>query len=387
MGMPELGFPRRIIYGEDAGESLLQLLEMFEARRVLVITDRSIMETGAFRRIMSVLASNYDVEVYPDVRPEPGIEIAVDASRHAEGVDVIIAIGGGSVIDVAKAASVLAKRPDVGIEDIAPFNLLRVEYGKPYLVAVPTTAGTGSDASYGIVLSKVEPGIGRLKIAVGSFEVIPHATILDPKIPQGAPTAVRVGALADAVSHALEALASTSANPLSDALAEKSLVLLFTRAERAVRDGEMEAWRDVHLAATMAGAAFSNSGLGLAHAIAHPLGGLIGRHHGMVVGIVMLGVLQRYMEVPHIAEKYSRVQLVLEKAYRLEERRDLAEHLVALYAKIGHPMRFRELGVDYEEFKVAAGKAAELSYHDPDIAFSPVIPDTEEIEELIMSLY
>ncbi len=385
--MPELGFPRRVILGEDVGEALPNVLRSLGVERLLVVTDKSIGSLQFFRDLIGALSREFTVEVFDEVEPEPHIESAIRASGKAVGMDAIVAIGGGSVIDVAKAASVIAKRPGVRVEDIAPFNPLRVEYEKPYLIAVPTTSGTGSDASYGIVLAREEPGVGKVKIAVGSFEVIPHATILDHRIPRSAPVRVKVGAIVDALSHSLESLASTGSNPFSDALAEKAATLIFTNAPSAVKEDDEEAWLDVHAAATMAGMAFSNSGLGLAHAIAHPLGGLLGVHHGTTVGIVTLGVARLYMDDPRVRGKYERLKNILERVYGLPSRRDIVDHMHNLYHEIGQPVRFRELGIGEDKYREAAGKASELAYHDPDIAFSPVIPSTEEIEELILSLY
>ncbi|MEB3806016.1 MAG: iron-containing alcohol dehydrogenase, partial [Desulfurococcales archaeon] len=144
---------------------------------------------------------------------------------------------------------------------------------------------------------------------------------------------------------------------------------------------------NLHAAATMAGIAFSNSGLGLAHAIAHPLGALLGLHHGTTVGIVMLGVLEVYMRDPQVSVKYSRVKRLLEQVHSLPERPSLLDHITRLYEEIGQPARFRELGIDREKYIEAAAKAPELAYHDPDIAFSPVIPSTEEIREILEKLY
>ena len=385
--MVELGFPRRVILGEPAAEALTGLLEALGARSVLVVTDPGVAGQGFYKEIIRVLRERFEVAEYRGVAPEPGVEFAAEAAKLARGRDAVIAIGGGSAIDVAKAAAVLAKRPSLGLEDIAPFNPLGVELEKPLVVAVPTTAGTGSDASYGIVLAREEPGLGRVKVAVGSYEVIPYATVLDPSLPAGAPARIKVGAAVDALSHALEALASTNSNPFSDALAEKAAVLIFTSAPAAINRGDGEAWARLHSAATMAGMAFSNSGLGLAHAIAHPLGGLLGLHHGTVVGVVLLGVLPLYEEVPGVREKYERLRIVLEEAYGLPKRGSLLEHVKALYGEIGQPTRFRELGVQRDRFVEAAGKAAELALHDPDAAFSPVIPAPEEIRSLILSLY
>ncbi|MCE4620212.1 MAG: iron-containing alcohol dehydrogenase, partial [Desulfurococcales archaeon] len=372
---------------EPAGEALKGILQLHEAKRLLIVSDPVISRLDFYKEVIEALEDEYEIEEFTEVEPEPSIETAVKAGEKARGRDAVVAIGGGSVIDVAKTASFLAKRPGLNVEDIAPFNPLGIELEKPVLIAIPTTAGTGSDASYGIVLSKTEPGVGKVKVAVGSYEVIPYATILDHRIPAGAPRKIKAGAIADALSHALEALASTNSNPFSDALAEKAITLILTSAPKAVKENDEEAWQNLHAAATMAGMAFSNSGLGLAHAIAHPLGALLRLHHGATVGIVMLGVLELYMRGPQVSAKYDRIKRLLEVVYGLPERPSLLDHITWLYKEIGQPTRFNELGVDREKYNDAVSKASELAYHDPDIAFSPVIPSTEDIQEILWKLY
>lgn len=383
--MVELGFPRRILWGERAADAISGLLSVWGAKRVLVISDNIIVGLPLVREIIESLKASYEVKVFSNVPAEPPSSVAEEAAGLARSVDVVIAIGGGSVIDVAKAATVLAKRPGLSVSDVAPFNPLGVEFEKPYLVAVPTTAGTGSDASYGIVLVAEGPGGERVKIAVGSFEVVPHASVLDPELPKSAPRHVSVGAVVDALSHALESIASTASNPFSEALAEKAAGLIFTVAPRALRVGE--GWDLLHAAATMAGMAFTNSGLGLAHAIAHPLGGLLGLHHGSVVGVIMLRVLPLYEKAQGSAERLQRLKIMLESVYALPERESLTGHVRALYEQIGAATSLAELGVSRADLERVASKAAELALHDPDIAFSPVIPGPEEIEEIILSSY
>ncbi|MCE4624943.1 MAG: iron-containing alcohol dehydrogenase [Desulfurococcales archaeon] len=385
--MPELGFPRRVILGERASDAVQGLLTLIGGRRVLLVSDPWLSKTPGYRSLLGALMSQYDVLEFSEVEPEPGIETALKAAEHARGVDAVIAYGGGSVIDVAKAATVLAKRPGMSVENIAPFNILGIELEKPILIAVPTTSGTGSDASYGIVLSKHVEGVGKVKIAVGSFEVIPFATVLDPELPSGAPERVKIGAVVDALTHAVESLACTNTNPISEALAEKAVALIFQHAPKALKEGDRESWEALHAAATMAGMAFTNSGLGLAHAIAHPLGGLLGTHHGTTVGITLLGVLPLYEKTEGSGERLERLKKVLEHLYGQPPSPDLRAHIERLYREIGQPLRFRELGIERDKYEKAAEKAAELAYHDPEIAFSPVIPEVEGLRELIMSLY
>jgi len=382
--LPMLGFPRRVVYSEPAPGAVAELLELVGASRVLVVSDPVISRQGFFQSLLETLRDRFEVTVYDSVSPEPPVDVAEEIARAAEGTDAIIAVGGGSVIDAAKAGMVLAERPGLSIEDVAPFSVLGIELEKPVLIAVPTTAGTGSDASYGIVLTRGE-GSEREKIAVGSYEVIPLATVLDPSLPLSAPARVRIGAIMDALSHAIEALASTASNPFSEALAEHAARTIFEHAKSAL-EGDSEAMARIHAAATMAGMAFTNSGLGLAHALAHPLGALLSTHHGTTVGIVLLGVLPIYEKAEETGGRLDRLLRVLQ-VLGLTRAESLRDAVAQLYDSIGAPTRFRDLGVDAERYREAARLAAERALHEPNIAFSPIVPSVEEMVELLLSLY
>ncbi len=385
--MTELVFPRRIIYGEDASESLVILLDYLDARNILVVSDPVISGLELYKNLVSRLTeTGRNIYEYKDVPPEPPVEIGdkIIETVKKHTIDAVIAIGGGSVIDAAKATHVKLHRPDVDVKDVAPFNPLGLEYSKPILIAIPTTAGTGSDASYGIVLTVHNET--HYKMAVGSPEVVPYATILDQRFPMNAPRRIQVGAAVDALSHALEALSSNYSNPFSEALAEKAAILIFTELEKAL-SGDEEAWTKIHLAATMAGIAFTNSGLGLAHAIAHSIGGELKIHHGTMVGIVLPRVIKLNLRDDDASARLNRLKTLLEKIYGFEEKNSIVDHIVDFYKRIGQPTGVSELGVSKEKFTSVVEKMLDEVYHDPEMAYAPVIPDPEELKELIMSLY
>ena len=385
--MPEIVLPRRIIFGEDAGNALIGLLDYIGAKKILVITDRVISKLERYTGLINYLRdSGIEVMEYRDIPPEPPIDIGDKIAESIdETPDAIIAVGGGSVIDAAKAALVKIHRPDVDIRDVAPFNLLRIEFSRPVLIAIPTTAGTGSDVSFGIVLSTRE-GEKYYKLAVGSFEVVPYASILDPGFPITAPRSIKVGAAIDALSHALEALSSNNSNVFSDALAEKAAIIIFLYLEKAL-EGDMDSMTMLHLAATMAGVAFTNSGLGLAHAIAHSIGGELGIHHGTIVGIVLPRVLELNMKDPMVSNKLDRLRLILERVYDAPRRASIVEHVIDLYKKVNQPTGLRELGISREKYIAVIEKMKEEIFHDPEVAYAPIIPDQEELEKILLDIY
>ncbi len=387
--MPETSLPRRIVWGEPAGDALTDLLETLQAKQVLLVSDPIISELPKYKQIRDALAERgFIVREYTRVPREPPIEIADEVASHARGVDAIIAVGGGSVIDAAKSGLVKAKNPSIDVRDVAPFNRLGLEASKPLLIAVPTTAGTGSDASYGIVLKGEVEGVGEVKIAVGSPEIVPYATILDPELPMNAPKHVKASSMVDALSHALEAMASTQASPLSDALALEAAKTILAYGPRAMEEADPSLWEKIHLAATMAGMAFTAAGLGLAHAIAHTLGGLLGTPHGSTVGVVTPRVVELYWSrCGECRRKYQELQLVLAEIYGVGSGKSLRETIEEFYSRIGQPLRFRDLGVAEDSYIEAVERGLEEVYHDPDIAYSPVVLDENELGRLLLELY
>ena len=386
--MPELVFPRRIIYDENVGDSLVNLLATLNASKALIITDKNIGEAGLLDTITSSLKqAGISFAIYNNVKPEPPIDTASEIANLASNVkpDVFIAVGGGSVIDAAKAGTVKYVRPDLDVRSISPFENIGLEARKPVLIAVPTTSGTGSDATLGIVLTDHTED-GRVKLALGSPEVVPYASILDPNMVLSLPRNLKVWTGTDALSHALEAYVSNQANPVSDALAEKAIALLFRYLPEAVT-GDAVAVSKVHLAATMAGATFSNSGLGVAHAIAHPLGSILGTHHGMTVGIVLPYVIEYYLKhSPEVAAKYNTLAGIVS----LQLGRDIGgiiDGIKWLYDRLGFPLRFGEAGVAREKYVEAVEKVPFMALQDADMAFAPVIPDPEEIKSLLEKMY
>ncbi len=387
--MPEAGFPRRVIIGEEASSALLNIAEYYGLRKVLVVTDKGIASSGILEGLVATLRNaDVEVEVFDGIEPEPRVD---DVRKLAEsvrdrGFEAVIAVGGGSVIDAAKAFTLLLANPDADPIALAPFQPVGLEKHRPLLVAVPTTAGTGSDWSYALVLTVIEDE-SRRKEPAANFEIVPHIVILDPSLPSRAPRRVAVGAIADALGHAIEAYVAAQSNPVSEALAEHAVRLIFRSAEKAVKEGDQEAWLNLHAAASMAGAAFSSAGLGIVHAIAHPLGAILGIHHGTLVGIVLPHVIKFYYErSPQVKGKLERLRLILETVEGLPSRPTLYHHVVGLYNAIDQPYTLTQLGFKEEQVAEIAEKVGEEALHDPDIAFAPYVPDVNEIIELVKGL-
>ena len=312
-------------------------------------------------------------------------KIALLAERH--GVNLFIAVGGGSVIDAAKAGLLMyEKGMDYDPTSLSPFDKLGLGR-KAKLVAVPTTSGTGSDASFGIVLTRIK-GSSKRKIAVGNYELVPYATILDPSFTVTMPVSLTRNTALDALAHAVEAYVAVMANPFSDALAEKAVEIIVGDLPIVLTNpGDIEARRRLHMAATMAGMAFTAAGLGLAHAIAHAIGPKLQLHHGLAVSLVLPYVVEYNMEHSETARnKYTRLSEIMErKGYSGE----LDKQLKQLYKTIGHPTRISELEkpLSQDEWESIVGSIALEALADPELAFNPVPIGQDDIEALLRKMY
>jgi alcohol dehydrogenase class IV len=375
--MNKICLPRYIVAGDDSLEDLRDELLKRGTRRVLLVTDANLFR--AHQKRMEALLQGFESHVLSDVSEEPDFGYVEDRWQGLaqRPPDAIVAWGGGSVIDAAKALLFKLEKPEEKLEEVSPF----VHYGigeKIRLFVVPTTAGTGSDASFGIVLTRQDRQ-GRVKTPLGSYELVPYATYLEPELTLGlGPNATRATAL-DALTHALEAYIATGASEFTDALAEKTVELIYDSLPVAYSSGsDREARRKLQVAATMAGVALTNSGLGLAHCLGHALGSVFGTVHGSSVG-VYLPYIVRY----NSAQKQS----VREKYTRLSERLGysaMPAALSALYTKVGAAYNLAMLGISEADVRENLERLVEIAASDSEIVFNPVLPRREHIRDILL---
>ena len=274
------------------------LLSSAKLRHPLIVTDPFLREAMAPRLTALLDEAGIDYTVFSDVEPNPtsaNCEACRDAYLAA-GCDSFIGLGGGAPMDTAKAAACLLVRPD---KTVAQMNgILRVWKKLPVLIAVPTTAGTGSETTIAAVIVDEKT---RHKAAIMDPVLMPRYAVLDPELTEGLPPAVTASTGMDALVHALEAYFSRSNNTKeTKKLAEDAVCLIFQYLERAYRDGsDMEAREQMQLAAYKAGFAFSRVGVGNVHAIAHTLGGLYNTPHGLANAVILPHVLRDYGPVVH----------------------------------------------------------------------------------------
>ncbi len=380
--------PRLIYYGSGASEMLGELAKNLGWKRVLLVCDPVVEKLGLASKVEQALRNTgVEVRVYDKVEPEPLFSQAEEIGRLAQEFEpqAIVAVGGGSVIDAAKGAWVKYERPDYDLRGVTPFEWMGLGK-KCMLVAIPTTSGTGSEATLGIVLSEPLDG-GKRKVALGSPEVVSMVAVLDPDLAKTMPRRLTISTGVDVLAHAVEAVVSSEASEFTDALAFKATEIVFTYLPRAVENpDDMEARSKMHLAATMAGMAFSNSGLGLAHAVAHAMGPVAGLPHGTSVGIALPFVVEyNSAKSSNAAEKYGKLLSYLEVMARVEAD-TLAAAIKELYSRIGQPETVAQAGGDAASVQARAEEIVDEAFQDPDLVFNPVFPDRGEVVEMVKKM-
>lgn len=273
----------RVVYGDGALAHLGSLV----GERVCLVTDATLRRLGYAERVLEALApTGMSVAIFSEVEPEPSLETAQRGADFLRGCtpDWIVALGGGSVIDAAKAMWVLYERPDLTPEAINPIDRLDLRR-KARLAAIPTTSGTGSEATWAIVLTDPRE---RRKLGLGNPEDLPDLAILDPQLALGMPARLTADTGLDALTHAVEGFTATWHNDFSDGLCLNAARLIFEYLPRAYRDGADEDAR-AHLqnAAAIAGLGFGNAMAALAHGMGHALGAVFHIPHGRAVALCL----------------------------------------------------------------------------------------------------
>lgn len=289
-GMIELYQPRHTLIGRDGITKIPHFLRRLSADRVLVVTDKGLVKIGTAGKVTAVLDdAKIDYVIYDGVEPNPTVRIVNEAFEFYKQKEcgAIIAIGGGSPIDVAKAVSILSANGGK-IEDYNGYNKSK-KHGAP-IIAVNTTAGTGSECTRAYVVTDEQT---KSKMLMVDTNCLAHLALDDPMLMVGMPPSLTAATGIDALTHAIESYICNTHTPYTDALAIESIRLITGALERAVTDGsDMDARTDMCWAEYMAGLSFSNAGLGLVHGIAHQLGGYYNIPHGLANAIMLPRVLE-----------------------------------------------------------------------------------------------
>jgi alcohol dehydrogenase class IV len=373
----------KVVFGDDA----LEYLENLQGRRAFFVTDANMLAFGFVERVQQHLAAaGLESAVFTEVEPNPSLQTVRRAAEQMAEYqpDWIIGLGGGSAIDAAKAAWLLYENPDADPAAINPME----EYGlrqKARLIAIPTTSGTGSEATWATVLTDTEM---QMKLAMGTPELLPDLAIVDSTLVLGLPPRITADTGMDVLTHAVEAYTNTMRNDFTDGMALKAVDLVFKHLPRAYADGtDAEARGHMHNAAAIAGIAFGNSMLGLAHAMGHAMGAVLHVPHGRSVGLFLPYVVEftanggntRYSDIAH------HVRLPAE-----DEETGTAALVGAirgLSASIGFATSIQALGIARAAFEEALPKLVANAEADNQLFFNTRFAESDDLAKLFMCAY
>lgn len=368
--------PTRVVFEVGAIREIpIQISEL--GTKAVLVTDAGLIETGLVEKVKKTIGSKL-AGVFSDVPQDSGMEVVEAGTEYANsiGADVVVSLGGGSVIDTAKGMCILMKEGG-RLPDYEGFQML-TEPQTPH-IAVPTTAGTGSEVTMGAVILNREAG---QKIIIGENHIIPRAAILDPTLTVGLPPQLTASTGMDALTHAIESFVATMRNPISDALALHAIKLIVRYLPIAVKNGsDLLARGQMQVAALIAGWAFSNGYLGAVHAMSHSLGAVKHIPHGIANALLLPHVMQfNLQEIPELTVEIGTAMGIETRGMSTREAGEATIAAVeSLLTEIGLPRKLSELDVSEEDFSACA----ELAMSDGSIVCNPrMIMEAEEVVEL-----
>ena len=393
-------------------EALDELKAVNPRKRAFIVTDRFLYGNGYTKPITDKLNEiGISYTVFSEVEPDPTLNIAKKGAEQMTNFapDVIIAVGGGSAMDAAKIMWVLYEHPDADFTDMAMrFSDIRKRIytfpkigKKTYFIAVPTSAGTGSEVTPFAVITDSDTGI---KYPLADYELMPDMAIVDADLQMSAPKGLTAASGIDAISHGMEAFASMLATDYTDSLALRSLKIMFEYLPRAYENGanDPEAREKTANAATMAGMAFANAFLGVCHSMAHKLGSFHHLPHGIANALMLnevirfnsadspakMGTFPQYA-YPHTKARYAEIADYLNLSGKTDDEKveGLITALDALKEKIGIKKTIRDYVPDEEDFLNRLDSMTEQAFDDQCTGANPRYPLMSEIKQMYLNAY
>ena len=388
-------FSPGIIYGEDA----IDFLQNITGEKCFIVTDKILDELG-YVKILTDKLENFGkkYEIFKDVRPDPTEEGVLKAKEKciSYAPDLIIALGGGSVMDTAKAAWALYEYPDFNVDDLHPFNMELYNLGKKAkMIAIPTTSGTGAETTWAVVISRYEEEVWK-KLEQAHKGLIPTYAIVDPIFPAGMPPELTRDTAFDTLAHSVEGLVSVWRNEFSDALCIKAVELVFKYLPIAYKDGKNIEARDfLHQAATIAGLGFGNGQAHMGHSMGHSWGAVFHTPHGRVVGLFLPYVTQYCLNNPD--ENDKTIEILGRSAKKLgwanwnEDNKKAAfkiiEKIKGLMKEVKLPTSLKDLGITKEDFDSNLDMLVNLCFQSSSSVMSPRSPNAEDYRKIFTHAY
>ncbi len=405
--------PEKVYFKKGCmGVAIRELKETLNKKRAFIVTDNFLYKNGYTKKLSNHLDEmNIIHHTFYDVSPDPTIACAekgVESMRSFEP-DVIIAVGGGSAMDAAKIMWVMYEHPEVKFSDLAMrfMDIRKRVYTFPkagvkaYFIAVPTSAGTGSEVTPFAVITDQNTSV---KYPLADYELMPNMAIVDADLMMDAPKGLTSASGIDALVHALEAYVSVMASGFTDGLALNAIKTIFEFLPRAYNDGpqDVEAREKMAQAATEAGMAFANAFLGVCHSMAHKLGAFHHLPHGianaLLITIVMkfnasenpkkMGTFPQY-KYPHTLRRYCECAeyLGIRASNDEEILKKFIEKIETLKKEIGIKSTIKDYGIKEEDFLKTLDEMSEKAFDDQCTGANPRYPLIEEIKQMFKTAF
>jgi len=345
-------FPRRIVFGLNSTDNIADEVKAVNGRNILVVADPVIAKTEAFAKIEGKLeAAAISFLLYDKVEPEPPLALAEEVAELARRmkIDAVLAVGGGSTMDVGKVAALSLTNPG-RVESYIGMNL--VKFRSAPLICAPTTSGSGSEVTQFAVLK-----VGGKKRSIISRNIVPDSVILDPALTASMPPKLTANSGVDALSHAVEAVLSMDASPLTDALAFQAINLIARNIRTAYREGSnMEARSAMHLAATVSGIAFTNARLVVGHSISQTFAPIYNIPHGQSCAMALPYAMEFYLSTT--PERLASIAIAMDESTVGLGAEEAAKKAVRTVRKLVEdldiPLSLKEVGVPEEKLSMLA---------------------------------
>ncbi|MBU6453193.1 MAG: iron-containing alcohol dehydrogenase [Cyanobacteria bacterium REEB67] len=379
--------PTKVRFGESGASSCGDYVQELNGKKVLIVTDAYMFKSG---KLVPIVASIKDCTgneptIFSNVPPDSDVECVDEGASLArsQDCDTIVAIGGGSVMDTAKVINICLS---LGGDLLEHQGLNCIMQKLLPLIAIPTTAGTGSEVSF---VAMVKDHKENKKLMFGSPFLAPDVAILDPLLIVSLPAKLTAATGIDAITHDIECFVAAGTNsPMTDALCLESLLMLKDNLARATADGaDLEARSATLVASTMAGMAFTNSGVGVVHALAHSIGAKFGTHHGMTNGVLLPHGMR--FNMPNATAAYARMARYIKVSDNSDDQSAasaLIDWVDALLLELDLPQNLTELGVP--ELKPDdMAELADLAGSDPAIMFNPREVSSEDLISILRGAF
>lgn len=371
-------------FGPNAREVISTEFEARGFTKALVVTDKGLIKAGITDKVLEVLDSEFiSYEVFSDIKPNPTVDNVKDGVSKFKKVnaDCLIAVGGGSVIDVAKAIGIIINNPKFA-DVVSLAGVVNTKNKSVPIIALPTTAGTAAEVTINYVITNEET---TTKMVCVDPHDIPVIAIVDTELMAGMPASLAAATGMDALTHAIEGYITKSSWVMTDMLHLKAIEMIFENLPKAVLTRDMDAINNMGIAQYIAGMGFSNVGLGIVHSMAHQLGAVYDTPHGVANAVLLPYVMQFNGEVCY--KKYEKIGNAIGLDMDALTKEEIIEKVVDavkdLSRKLGIPESLRDLGVQKDDLKALSKKAI----MDPCTGGNPREVTVEDILEIYKNAF